>query len=369
MANFTVAGLRSYYLAKWNNMVITRSGAVDAAARHVIAGMNRYKDIEKQTGVPWKVIGIIHLRESDCNFYTHLHNGDPLTRRTYHVPAGRPLRGMPPFTFEYSAIDALTMEGFTKIKDWTIEQIAFCFEQYNGWGYRYHGMPSAYLWSGTNQYSSGKYVSDGVFDPGAVDVQLGTMAVLKRVMEITKESYSFNAPAVPAAETAVIVAPPTSSVPQIPHIPSAIEGGKASVPTPTSKDMAQTSRKYYWTSVVSAVTKVGAGFLATIQALDISAVQMTQQWVNTVKTFISENGLYIALLALIAYALYTSVLKDWMKQDVVAGRSTPSGQISVGLAPPPDAVVHEAPSAPVEPTIAQPAPEAPKLPPEARKDS
>ena len=342
MGNFTVAGRRSYYLAKWNNMVITRTGAVDAAARHVIAGMSRYKDLEKSTGVPWKVIGIIHLRESDCNFHTHLHNGDPLSARTYHVPAGRPLRGSPPFTFEYSAIDALTMEGFTAIKDWTIEQIAFSFEQYNGWGYAYHGMPSAYLWAGTNQYASGKYVADGVFDPSAVDVQLGTMAVLKRVMELTGESFA-GATVIPFPTPA-----PAASNDNTPHEPCAIPGGKACIAKPSTKDMVQTSRKYFWTEVVSWGTKTAAGAIAIVQALDVAAIQATKEWVTAIKQFAGDNGLYIALLALIAYALYTTVLKDWMKQDVQEGRATPSGEVSVGIAPPVPETIPEAPQTPVQ---------------------
>jgi microcystin-dependent protein len=54
------------------------------------------------------VIGIIHAMECskfpECS--QHLHNGDPLYRRTRLVPAGRPAKGTAPFSFEESAIDA-----------------------------------------------------------------------------------------------------------------------------------------------------------------------------------------------------------------------------------------------------------------------
>ncbi|PNA15926.1 peptidoglycan-binding protein, partial [Pseudomonas sp. MPR-R1B] len=86
----------------------------------------------------------------------------------------------PPFTFEYSAIDALTREGLTRM-DWTtyiIERIAYANEKFNGFGYAMHGVPSAYLWAGTNQYERGKYVADNVWSPYAVDQQLGVMGVL-----------------------------------------------------------------------------------------------------------------------------------------------------------------------------------------------
>ncbi len=321
---YTVAGLRSYYLSKFNSMVITRPGAINAAARKIVANKARYREIEDKTGVPWKVIGCIHLRESDCNFNTHLHNGDPLTARTYHVPAGRPLRGRAPFKFEDSAIDALQMQGATKIKEWTIEQTAFFFEAYNGWGYRYRGIPSAYLWSGSNQYSSGKYIADGVFSATTVDEQLGVMCVIKVIMDMTGEPLDST----PNEDIPTIAV--DSSLP--PHQNVAIPGGKASPPPVTSGELAATSRKYFWTQVTSVGTKIGIGFLGLVQAIDLAAIQATQSFVSAIKGFISENGVYLALMALIAYALYTRVLKDWMKQDVAEGRSVPSGVVPVAPA-------------------------------------
>jgi lysozyme family protein len=38
--------------------------------------------------------------------------------------------------------------------------------------------------SGTNQYASGKYVRDGVYDPNAVDGQLGCAGLLMAMMEL-----------------------------------------------------------------------------------------------------------------------------------------------------------------------------------------
>ncbi|WP_245453663.1 hypothetical protein [Bradyrhizobium sp. AC87j1] len=50
--------------------------------------------------------------------------------------------------------------------------------------YAARGLPSPYLWSGTNQYRAGKYVRDGVFDPGKVDPQLGCAALMIALMEL-----------------------------------------------------------------------------------------------------------------------------------------------------------------------------------------
>ena len=161
-----------------------RQAAVDAIVRKLISNRSRYQSIESQTGVPWYMIAALHMRESDADFSTHLHNGDPLTGRTYHVPAGRPRTGSPPFRWEESAIDALTMHGFNEIHDWPIERVAYECEKYNGWGYRNHGVPSAYLWSFSNIYDGGKYVADGVWSAVAQDQQCGVMPMISRMMAL-----------------------------------------------------------------------------------------------------------------------------------------------------------------------------------------
>ena len=52
-------------------------------------------------------------------------------------------------------------------------------ERYNGTGYRkYYGISSPYVYAGTTLYASGKYTSDGKFDPSVVDQQPGTVVLL-----------------------------------------------------------------------------------------------------------------------------------------------------------------------------------------------
>jgi lysozyme family protein len=146
----------------------------------------RYQPVGDSTRVPWYVIGVIHSMEAGCSFKHHLHNGDPLNARTIHVPAGRPptrrgrlLAGNPPFTWETSAIDAIKLEGFDHWADWSIPGICYKLERYNGIGYRAHHVNSPYLWGGSNQYTRGKYVQDGVFSIIAVSRQIGAMVLLK----------------------------------------------------------------------------------------------------------------------------------------------------------------------------------------------
>lgn len=166
-----------------------------AAARQVISGKDKYKEVadtlNKKHGstIPWQFIGVIHKLEGDCDFRTHLHNGDSLRRRTVNVPAGRPKTGTPPFGWVESAIDALEMRNIFHVDKWPMERICYELEGYNGWGYVYHDIPSPYLWSGSNIYTKGKYTSDGHWDSEHVSQQIGAMVILSRILQLdaTKE--------------------------------------------------------------------------------------------------------------------------------------------------------------------------------------
>ena len=131
--------------------------------------------------VPWQFVGIIHAMESGFGFSTHLHNGDPLTARTVRVPAGRPLQGNPPFDWKASARDALRFKGYDKETDWSAPRMLYLLEKYNGFGYRWRGVPTPYLWSFSNHYTKGKFVEDRKFDPEKVSRQCGAALMMKAV--------------------------------------------------------------------------------------------------------------------------------------------------------------------------------------------
>lgn len=178
------AAMRAEYEDLFRVAKITDAGSVEWAIARVKQGWPRYLAVSNQTGVPAFVIALLHCLEASFNFGGHLHNGDPLSARTWQVPAGRPRFGSPPFTWEESAIDALTYDSALG-RTWGVAETLHFLEGFNGWGYRTgagqgttppHRSP--YLWSMTNQYVRGKYVADGRFDSSAVSQQVGCCALL-----------------------------------------------------------------------------------------------------------------------------------------------------------------------------------------------
>ncbi len=157
---------------------------VDTAAASIGRFKDRYDAAVEGTGVPWQWIGIVHLMESSLAFNKHLHNGDPTAARTVNVPIGRPVVGRPPFTWEESAKDAIAFKMLHLVPEWDIPTICYQFERWNGFGYRMRGIPSPYLWAGSQHYTAGRFVKDGKFSPTAVSKQLGAAVVLKRLLQL-----------------------------------------------------------------------------------------------------------------------------------------------------------------------------------------
>jgi lysozyme family protein len=161
---------------------------IDGIIAKITASKDRYLTVSnKFSGMPFWFVAVIHSMECSLSFKHHLHNGDPLTDWTIHVPKGRPKTGQPPFLWEDSAIDAMRYEGFDTIVDWSIPGILKRMELYNGGGYMKRNINTPYLWSSTNHYGEspniGKFVSDGKFDPEAISQQIGAAAIIKRMDE------------------------------------------------------------------------------------------------------------------------------------------------------------------------------------------
>ena len=140
----------------------------------------KYKEVERATGVPAELIAAIHWRESNGDFTTYLHNGEQLGTTTVTVPEG--------IFFDEgewvaAAIDAISSSHPETIDKNNIETFYQFAEEYNGLGYKMNGMASPYVWSGTTEYQGGKYVADGHLDREYYDKQLGVAVMLKSLLE------------------------------------------------------------------------------------------------------------------------------------------------------------------------------------------
>lgn len=155
----------------------------------ILRNQRRYESIGDDNAVPWFMVAVIHSLEGDLNFETHLHNGDSLKRRTVNDPAGRPPGHPPPFTFEESAKDALAFDRMNVNLEPSFAGICFKLEGFNGFGSRFRGIHTPYLWSFSNHYIAGKFVSDGHFDPTAVSKQCGGAVILRRLLEMKAISF------------------------------------------------------------------------------------------------------------------------------------------------------------------------------------
>jgi lysozyme family protein len=177
--------LKKEYLDLYYSCIIdpSKTAIVTGLINRMLSNKSRYEAVAKQLNIPWQFIGVIHNMEASMNFSSHLHNGDPLSRRTIHVPSGRPADGTPPFTWEQSAADALTLRKIDQCKDWTIEGMLYQIEGYNGWGYRLHhpSILTPYLWSFSNHYTKGKYIADGTWSDTAISNQCGAAVLLKMI--------------------------------------------------------------------------------------------------------------------------------------------------------------------------------------------
>lgn len=177
-----------------------RIAEIDTVLAKLLPGRAMYEAVAAKVhkDMPWWFILMTHAMEAGAKqkpFNYHLHCGDPLYARTVNVPAGRPKfapghgikppSGTNPYTWEESAIDALFLMKFDKVTEWSIGNILYEFEKFNGLGYRkYHSsVPTPYVWSFTSVYIKGKYITDGKWDANAVSQQPGCAAYYIRLKQ------------------------------------------------------------------------------------------------------------------------------------------------------------------------------------------
>lgn len=206
-----LVALKAANADRWAHAELTRAAEFGPVAKRLVASKARFQGLEAKTGVPWFIIAVIKERESgvDAGFLKNIANGQSWSQKTTIVPIGRG-----PFTsWEAAGVDALVncAPYAGRNKDWSVGGALTLLEQYNGLGYANKGLPSPYIWSGTDQYAKGKYVRDGVFDPNVVDAQLGCAGVLLAMAQIDPSIQFGTVTAIVAATKQPVALAPNST--------------------------------------------------------------------------------------------------------------------------------------------------------------
>lgn len=199
----SMESLAAEYSTRFEKCMIQKAHAneVNRAAKLILSKSyrDRYAAVESDTGVPWYVIGALHYREASLNFLGHLHNGDFLRAKTVQVPRGRPAGKWPPSPWDpneawrLSAVDALKLERFDRVKAWTVEQMLYKFESYNGWGYRSHpGFSSPYLWNYTQYYTGGGYPCDHCWSDSYISKQAGLVSIIHAIKTTDPSAFEIK---------------------------------------------------------------------------------------------------------------------------------------------------------------------------------
>ena len=163
------------------NMSEVQKSSMDLFKQNYEENKDKYQEVAKATGMPPELIAAIHWREASGDFDKYLHNGQPLGQTTTIVPKGIYFEDWTEAAIDAIAREMPKMEN-SEYPDGSLDYYLDYAERYNGTGYRDRGVPSPYIWAGTTNYSSGKYVEDGKYDPNHVDQQLGVALMLKALM-------------------------------------------------------------------------------------------------------------------------------------------------------------------------------------------
>src|SRR5882672_3323029 len=212
------ADLKAANADRWASAKLTRNFI--SVAKSLVAAKVIYSDVQRVTKVPWWFIAVVHERESSQRWDASLAQGDPWNRISVHEPRGRG-----PFTsWQEAAIDALVYchPYAAKNNDWSTGGTLTLLEEYNGLGYAVHSKPSPYVWSGTDQYKTGKILVDHgpieyIYPSGprkgqtVIDPQMGCAGLLMTMANLDS-SIKVGFPAMPIGPVPVVIKPPQQTV-------------------------------------------------------------------------------------------------------------------------------------------------------------
>src|SRR5262245_55737906 len=115
------------YQKLWDTMRIIRdSKELQRLSDKIKLSKLKYQEVETETGVPWQMVAVIHIREAGeqdiGRWLCVLHNGEKIVgtdKKTKLVPAGRG----PFYSWSTAAVDALRIKGFDKYNDWSVARV------------------------------------------------------------------------------------------------------------------------------------------------------------------------------------------------------------------------------------------------------
>jgi lysozyme family protein len=155
-----------------------REAELEARTKVILARAadENWQMVAAATGVP-RLWGMASFeRESGSDYTLSPAQGDPWRQVSTHVP-----RGLGPYkSWAAAAVAAYRIDHLDKVgaANWTWARACYEGELFNGFGYRTHGIHTPYLWSWTNIYTRGKFVTDGRFDAAEQDQQCGIIPLM-----------------------------------------------------------------------------------------------------------------------------------------------------------------------------------------------
>lgn len=173
--------LRPGYAKLWAGLVPSPGHvpALTAICRGLIAHKVAYQQVAQHMWGDagfWWYVAITDQMEGGGGASTFLGNGQSLHEVTTQEPIGEG-----PFASFYDGAIA-ALRGVPAPK--SVEQAAYNWEGFNGWGYLSKKIEDPYLAAQSNEYSAGKYVADHDYDPSAISQQPGALTILKVLLGI-----------------------------------------------------------------------------------------------------------------------------------------------------------------------------------------
>lgn len=163
-------------LYKASNVRSEYIGDVNAQVNKIISMMIPYAKCSLASGKGIIFVALTHSKEADCDPRGCFDNGDLI------IGTGKLTHDEPKGCGPYATLEDSARFAFKDVKDpMNVNDLLIQEEKFNGLGYRKHGVNSPYNWAMTTAYTKGHYVSDGNWDPNAVDKSPGVAAILKQM--------------------------------------------------------------------------------------------------------------------------------------------------------------------------------------------